>query len=133
MWIAETRLDFGTVEFELGGDGGEVYDASVLGEQWDECLAHLWVISSPNSSYTSAQGGTHVQHSGVVDVHRLLRVSGAVLVVEVHAGIVDEHIYTAVLRDFFGKVLNTAAIRDIQLWVYYATGGVVRLKPQVLS
>jgi len=39
--VAETRLDFGAVEFELGGDGGEVYDAAVFGEEGDECLAHL--------------------------------------------------------------------------------------------
>jgi hypothetical protein len=71
------------------------------------------------------QSGTYVQHSGVVDVHGLLRVGSAVLVVEVHAGIVDKDIYTAVLRDFFGKAFDTVAIRDIQFGVYHAACGVV--------
>ena len=71
------------------------------------------------------QGGTHVQHSRIVDIHGLLCVSSAVLIVEVDAGIVDQHIYTAVLRDFFGKVFDTAAIRDIQLGIDYATGSVI--------
>ena len=71
------------------------------------------------------QDGTHFQHSRIVNIHGLLRVGSAILVVEVDAGIVDQHIYTAVLRDFFGKVFDTAAIRDIQLWVNHASGGVV--------
>ena len=71
------------------------------------------------------QGGTHVQHSRIVDIHGLLCVSSAVLIVEIHAGIVDEHIDAAVLCDFLRKVSDTTAVRDIQLGVDYATRGVV--------
>jgi hypothetical protein len=71
------------------------------------------------------QSGAHVEHSRVIDVHRLLRVGSAVLVVEVDAGIVDEYIYAAVLRNFFRKASDTAAIRDIQLGIDYATGGMI--------
>lgn len=71
------------------------------------------------------RGGTHVQHSRVINVHGLLRVRSAVFIIQVDAGVVDQHIYTAVLRDFFGKVFDTAAIRDIQLGIDYATGSVI--------
>jgi len=78
-----------------------------------------------SGSYISVQGGTNVQHSGVVDVHGLLRVGSAVLVVEVDAGIVDKDIDATVLRDFFGKAFDTAAVGDIQLRVDDATSGMV--------
>lgn len=71
------------------------------------------------------QGGTHVQHSCVIDIHGLLCVGSAVLVVEVDASIVNEYIDTTILRDFFGKVFDTAAIRNIQLGINDATGGVI--------
>lgn len=71
------------------------------------------------------QSGAHVEHSRVIDVHRLLRVGSAVLVVEVDAGIVDEHIYAAVLRNFIRKASDTAAIRDVQLRIDYATRGMI--------
>lgn len=41
MRIAEARLQRWAVEFELGGDGGEVDDAAILGKKGNECLAHL--------------------------------------------------------------------------------------------
>lgn len=53
---------------------------------------------------------THVQHGRIVDVHSLLRVRRAVFVVEIDARIVDEHVYAAVLRYFFGKVPDTTAV-----------------------
>ena len=71
------------------------------------------------------QGGTHVQHSRVIDVHSLLRISSAVLIVEVDASIVNEYIDATILRDFFGKAFDTAAIRNIQLGVDDATGCVI--------
>lgn len=71
------------------------------------------------------QGDTHVQHSRIVDIHGLLCVSSAVLIVEVDASIVDEYIDATILRDFFGKVFYTPAIRNIQLGIDDATGGVI--------
>ena len=56
---------------------------------------------------------THVQHGGVVHVHRLLRVRRTVLVVEIDAGVVDKYINTAVLGDFFGKASDTRAVCDV--------------------
>lgn len=71
------------------------------------------------------QGSTHVQHSRVIDVHSLLRISSAVLIIEVDASIVNEYIDATILRDFFGKVFDTAAIRNIQLGIDDATGRVI--------
>lgn len=50
---------------------------------------------------------THVQHAGVVHIHGFPGVCGAILVVEIDAGIVDEYVHTAILLDLFGKVAHT--------------------------
>lgn len=67
----------------------------------------------------------YIEHGCVVDIHCLLRVGSAILVVEIDASIVDQHIYAAVLSDLFREASDTAAIRDIQLRVDYTAGGVV--------
>lgn len=56
---------------------------------------------------------THVQHGGVVHVHRLLRVRCTVLIVEIDASVVDKYINTAILVDFFGKAPDTRAVCDV--------------------
>lgn len=71
------------------------------------------------------QCATHVQHRRIVHIHSLLCVGSAILIIEVHAGVVDEHVDAAVLCDFFRKVSDTTAIRDIELGVDYATRGVI--------
>jgi hypothetical protein len=73
------------------------------------------------------QVGFYVNHGRIIHVHSFLRVSSAVLVVKIDAGIVDEHIYTAVLCDFFCEVPDAGAVCDIELGVYYTASGVIRL------
>lgn len=55
----------------------------------------------------ASQMETHVQHAGVVHIHGFPGVCGAILVVEIDAGIVDEYVHTAILLDLFGKVAHT--------------------------
>ena len=76
---------------------------------------------------------SYVQHARVIDIHGLLRIGGAVLVVEIDAGIVDQHIDAAVLFDFVCESFDAPVIRDVEFRVQDAARAVRRLKAQILS
>lgn len=81
---------------------------------------NVWHICRSRCQPDSVEVGsddTHVQHGGVVHVHRLLCVRCTVLIVEIDAGVVDEYVYAAVLGDFFGKTPDTCAVCDVELGV----------------
>jgi hypothetical protein len=83
------------------------------------------VVSSCQSNFVGQNyDSTHVQHGRVVDIHSLLRIRRTVLVVEIDAGVVDEHIYASVLRDLFREVFDAAAVCDVQFGVHDTASGV---------
>ena len=69
----------------------------------------------------SEKDHNNLKRSAIVGIQGPFHIFWFVLVVQVHSGIVDQHVDTRMILFYgLGETLDACSVRDVELWIFYS-------------